>query len=246
MSKRKVALHIDVNTSHNKEAQRVIRINAVEIINGKEGKRFSHVINPEEAPITPNAKAYHHLTDAKVAKGSKFADIADDFLAFINDATVVLHTPFTHHILNLEFDRLKMKHLKEQCRKVEYASDLFKKLHPDAKGMCKLGSIASEYKVRDKTEIKKLVKVILAMSEEKEAIKAAKVKAEADLKDDISPQHKSAPSKTNEKTTTNSKHDEKKSVVVSKAGMFAKKAAAKPSAKPVMTTGVKTRSHAHM
>src|SRR3990167_1105924 len=118
--KRQVALHIDVTGTHDLDSQRVVRMDALELVNAVEGVRQTWRLDPEHA-ISKEATAYHGLRNDKRKKYPKFNDVVEEFLDFIQDAQVVMHASFTHHVLNFELDRLQYSHLRDQCESVTYA-----------------------------------------------------------------------------------------------------------------------------
>ena len=70
---------------------RVIEIGCVEMIDRKlTGHTFHVYINPEQE-IDPEAIEVHGITNARVADEPLFAAVADDFLAFIQDAELIAH-----------------------------------------------------------------------------------------------------------------------------------------------------------
>jgi len=71
---------------------RIVEIGAVEVLNRtvRPENKFHHFINPERH-IPEEVVRIHGIDDAKVKDAPKFADIAGDFLAFIEDATLVIH-----------------------------------------------------------------------------------------------------------------------------------------------------------
>lgn len=66
------------------------------------GRHFRRYINPERE-VPEDARAIHGLTDEFLAKQPRFAEIADEFLAFIGDAPLVIHNAqFDLKFLNAE------------------------------------------------------------------------------------------------------------------------------------------------
>ncbi|QDF66967.1 DNA polymerase III subunit epsilon [Shewanella sp. SNU WT4] len=73
------------------KGHRVIEIGGVEMINRKlTGRHYHQYINPQQL-IDIEAIGVHGITDAFVADKPKFAEIAADFLAFVDGAEIVAH-----------------------------------------------------------------------------------------------------------------------------------------------------------
>jgi DNA polymerase-3 subunit epsilon len=90
------------------KGDRLVEIGCVEIVNRfVTGQVFHRYLNPER-PMSPEAFAVHGLSDSFLADKPRFAEIADDFLAFIGDDPLVIHNAsFDISFLNAEFKRLK-------------------------------------------------------------------------------------------------------------------------------------------
>ncbi|MDZ5697406.1 DNA polymerase III subunit epsilon [Chelativorans sp. M5D2P16] len=87
---------------------RVIELGCVELDNRFPTGRTLHLfINPEGRPVHPDAHAVHGISDADLADKPTFAEILEDFLAFIEDAKLIAHNAnFDIGFINAEFDRL--------------------------------------------------------------------------------------------------------------------------------------------
>ncbi|MFC6488257.1 DNA polymerase III subunit epsilon [Nitratireductor sp. GCM10026969] len=87
---------------------RVIELGCVELDNRFPTGRTLHLfINPEGRSVHPDAHAVHGISDADLADKPTFAEILEDFLAFIEDAKLVAHNAnFDIGFINAEFDRL--------------------------------------------------------------------------------------------------------------------------------------------
>lgn len=87
-------------------SDRLIEIGCVEIINRiPTGREFQCYINPGR-DIHPDAVAVHGLTPEFLRDKPPFKDVADQFLAFIADAPLVMHNAgFDVSFLNAELER---------------------------------------------------------------------------------------------------------------------------------------------
>src|SRR4030067_805824 len=86
------------------QGHRIIEIGAVEMFNRRlTGNRFHQYLNPERE-IDAGAIEVHGITNAMLADKPRFADIAADFLAFVQGAELVIHNaPFDTGFINSEF-----------------------------------------------------------------------------------------------------------------------------------------------
>jgi DNA polymerase-3 subunit epsilon len=82
---------------------RIIEIGCIELLNRKlTGNRFHVYLNPERE-VDAGAVEVHGLSNSFLADKPRFADIAQDFLAFIEGAELVIHNaPFDVGFLNHE------------------------------------------------------------------------------------------------------------------------------------------------
>jgi DNA polymerase-3 subunit epsilon len=87
---------VDVETTGGRgDNHRVTEIGAVKVIDGRVVERYQTLLNPQRT-IPPNIIRLTGITPAMVADAPCFADIADDFEAFMEGAIFVAH--------NVEFD----------------------------------------------------------------------------------------------------------------------------------------------
>jgi DNA polymerase III subunit epsilon len=87
---------------------RLVEVGCVEIFNRMPtGQNFHRYINPERL-VAAEAIAVHGLSNEFLADKPLFAEIVDEFLAFIGDAPLVIHNAsFDIGFINAELDRLK-------------------------------------------------------------------------------------------------------------------------------------------
>ncbi len=88
---------------------RLVEIGCVEIFNRMPtGQSFHRHINPERQ-VSAEAIAVHGLTNEFLADKPLFAEVVDEFLAFVGDAPLVIHNAsFDIGFINAELDRLKL------------------------------------------------------------------------------------------------------------------------------------------
>lgn len=104
---REVVLDTETTGLEAHEGDRIIEIGGVELINHiPSGKSFHVHINPE-CEISQGAFAIHGLSTEFLSEKPVFAEIADDFIAFIADSPLIIHNAeFDANFLNSEFERL--------------------------------------------------------------------------------------------------------------------------------------------
>jgi DNA polymerase-3 subunit epsilon len=87
---------------------RIIEIGCIEMVNRRlTGRHLHHYLNPQR-PNNPDAVKIHGLTDEFLADKPLFDSIADELLAFLADAEVVIHNAaFDVGFLNAELRRLQ-------------------------------------------------------------------------------------------------------------------------------------------
>ncbi len=86
---------------------RVVEIGCVELINHvATGETFHRYINPER-DMPSEAENVHGLSEDFLSDKPVFADIADDFVAFVGDAALIAHNaPFDMGFVNAELEHM--------------------------------------------------------------------------------------------------------------------------------------------
>jgi DNA polymerase-3 subunit epsilon len=105
---REVVLDTETTGLDPYQGHRIVEIGCIELINRiPTGGTYHVYLNPER-DMPPEAEAVHGLTAAFLADKPLFADVVDDFLRFVGDATLVIHNAgFDLAFLNAELDRIK-------------------------------------------------------------------------------------------------------------------------------------------
>lgn len=109
---RKIILDTETTGLDIKNGDRIIEIGCVEVIDFRlTGEVFHVYLNPERE-ISKEATRVHGMTLAQLVDSPKFADVAGDFLEFIDSAEIVAHNAsFDVRFLNSELMRAR-------CRKI--------------------------------------------------------------------------------------------------------------------------------
>ncbi len=104
---RQIVLDTETTGLEAERGHRVIEIGCIELIaRRRTGNVFHRYINPER-DIDPGALEVTGITREFLDDKPRFADIADDFLAFVDGAELIIHNaPFDLGFLEAEFARL--------------------------------------------------------------------------------------------------------------------------------------------
>ncbi|WP_035059909.1 DNA polymerase III subunit epsilon [Andreprevotia chitinilytica] len=106
---RQIILDTETTGLRTEDGNRILEIAAVEMINRKLSPPDRHLhryINPERNS-EEGALNVHGLTTEFLSDKPKFADIADDFLRFIEGSELIIHNaPFDVGFLNMELGKL--------------------------------------------------------------------------------------------------------------------------------------------
>jgi DNA polymerase III subunit epsilon len=147
-----VVLDTETTGLNPQDGHRIIEIGCVELVNRRlTGKRFHVYINPDRA-IDQGAIEVHGITNQFLADKPHFADIHEDFVAFIKGAELVIHNaPFDVGFINHEFSLLA-----DKARVVEEYSTVFdtlafaRKKHPGQRNsldaLCKRYAIDNSHR----------------------------------------------------------------------------------------------------
>ncbi len=105
---REIVLDTETTGLDAKGGDRLIELGCVEIVNRiPTGVELHHFICPDGRAVHPEAFNVHGLSDEFLRDKPRFAQVVDDFLAFIGDAPLVIHNAsFDVGFLNMELGRL--------------------------------------------------------------------------------------------------------------------------------------------
>lgn len=128
---RQIVLDTETTGLNPRTGDRILEIGAVELNNRMlTGNNFHHYINPER-DSEEGALAVHGLTTEFLSDKPKFAEIADEFRAYIAGAELIIHNaPFDIGFLNAEFKRLNLPPVHEQVHGVIDTLVQAKEMHP--------------------------------------------------------------------------------------------------------------------
>jgi DNA polymerase-3 subunit epsilon len=117
---------LDPNQGH-----RVIEVAAVEMVNRRlTGMHLHRYVNPERE-VDPGAMQVHGITNEFLQDKPRFADVAQEFVDFIQGAELVIHNaPFDVGFLDMELRLLGMSPLKTWCEGVTDTLAMAKAMRP--------------------------------------------------------------------------------------------------------------------
>lgn len=139
---REIAFDTETTGLDPKNGDRLVEIGGVELINHVPSGRFYHVyINPErDVPI--EAFNVHGLSTEFLSDKPKFAEIAQEFLTFVADATLVIHNAgFDMGFINMELGRVGIPAIPQT--QVLDTLALARRKHPG--GSASLDALCSRY-----------------------------------------------------------------------------------------------------
>ena len=131
---RQIVLDTETTGLETREDHRIIEIGAVEVVNRRlTGRNYHQYINPERE-VDEGARAIHGIGNDDLADKPVFADIADEFLDYIDGAELVIHNaPFDVGFLNHEFAKLSSSVVVEEKCSVLDSLVMARKMHPGQK-----------------------------------------------------------------------------------------------------------------
>ncbi|MEX0729746.1 MAG: DNA polymerase III subunit epsilon [Aquisalimonadaceae bacterium] len=105
---RQIVLDTETTGLEVSQGHRIIEIGAVEILHRrKTGRTFHQYLQPDRE-VDPGAFEVHGISDEFLRDKPRFRDVADDFLAFIQGAELIIHNaPFDVGFIDSEFRLLE-------------------------------------------------------------------------------------------------------------------------------------------
>jgi len=146
MAPRQVILDTETTGLEARDGHRIIEVGVLEIVGRRvTERRLHHYVNPERAS-DEGALAVHGLTDEFLRDKPKFAEIADELLAFVADAEVIIHNAsFDVEFLDAELKRLGRPPFAQHCAGTTDSLKLARELHPGKRNS--LDALCERYQV---------------------------------------------------------------------------------------------------
>jgi len=144
---RQIVLDTETTGLETSQGHRIIEIGGVELINRKlTGQHFHQYINPKRE-IDAGAFEVHGISSQFLADKPVFADIADDFMSYIEGADLIIHNAaFDIGFLNNELTLIESTHpaVNDACKVID-SLFLARKKHPGQKNS--LDALCKRYSV---------------------------------------------------------------------------------------------------
>jgi len=143
---RQIVLDTETTGLDPRHGHRIIEIAGIEMVNRRlTGHHLHKYINPERE-VDEGAATVHGITLEFLADKPKFADIADEFLEFINGAELIIHNaPFDIGFLNAELARLDRVPVETLCSGVTDTLKMAKELYPGKRNS--LDALCERYEI---------------------------------------------------------------------------------------------------
>lgn len=149
---RQIVLDTETTGLEVERGHRIIEIGCVELVNRRPtGRHLHHYLNPDRE-IDAGAAAVHGITLAKLAGKPRFHEIADELLAFVDGAELVIHNAsFDIGFLDYELQLLALRRggiepirIRSRCGVLDTLA-LARELHPGQR--CSLDALCKRYMV---------------------------------------------------------------------------------------------------
>jgi len=132
---RQIVLDTETTGLEPEQGHRIIEIGCVELVNRRlTGNHYHQYLQPDRE-IDEGALEVHGISQSFLADKPRFADVVDEFLAFIRDAELIIHNaPFDVGFINHELRLLDAGHatIDVYCQVLDTLA-MARKLHPGQK-----------------------------------------------------------------------------------------------------------------
>jgi DNA polymerase-3 subunit epsilon len=149
---RQVVLDTETTGLEVERGHRIIEIGCVELVSRRAtGRHLHHYLNPDRE-IDAGAAAVHGITLSKLAGKPRFHEVADELLAFVDGAELVIHNAsFDIGFLDYELQLLALRRggvepirMRSRCGVLDTLA-LARELHPGQR--CSLDALCKRYMV---------------------------------------------------------------------------------------------------
>ncbi len=132
MQMRQIVLDTETTGLEPEAGHRIIEIGCIELVNRRPtGRRFHRYLNPQRE-VDEGAVEVHGITLEQLRDKPRFAEVADEFLAFVDGAELIIHNaPFDVGFLNRELEALpgNIRDITRACRILD-TLEMARRLHP--------------------------------------------------------------------------------------------------------------------
>jgi DNA polymerase III subunit epsilon len=128
---RQVFLDTETTGLNAEQGDRIVEIGCIELFNRRStGRVLHHYVNPQRSSH-PDAVRVHGITDDFLVDKPLFASIAQELLAFVADAEVIIHNAsFDLAFLNAELARLDRGPFADQVGSITDSLQLAREMYP--------------------------------------------------------------------------------------------------------------------
>jgi DNA polymerase-3 subunit epsilon len=144
---RQVVLDTETTGLSTAQGHRIIEIGCLELVNRRlTGREFHRFLNPDR-DIDEGAERVHGISRSDLETAPRFPEIVDEFLAFIQDAELIIHNA-SFDVGFLDYELQLMKHREptiEAHARVLDTLTLARKLHPGQRNS--LDALCKRYEV---------------------------------------------------------------------------------------------------
>ena len=128
---RQIVLDTETTGLSAEAGDRIIEIGCVELVNRKlTGRNFHYYLNPERESHEDALKV-HGITNEFLHDKPKFAQVVDEFLAYVQDAEIIIHNAsFDLGFLNKELALMGLPPFKDHVNKVRDTLAMAKEIYP--------------------------------------------------------------------------------------------------------------------
>jgi len=128
---RQIVLDTETTGLDPRNGDRIIEIGCVEVLSRRIGERHFHTYLNPEREVDLGATRVHGMTREDLAAKPKFAEVAREFLDFVEGAEVIIHNAdFDLEFLDLELDRARLGRFADYAAKVTDSLAFARELHP--------------------------------------------------------------------------------------------------------------------
>lgn len=128
---RQIFLDTETTGLYPAQGHRIIEIAAVEMINRRPTNNHYHVYLNPQREIDPAAQEVHGITLEFLQDKPLFEVVAQDLIAFVNDAEVIIHNaPFDVGFLNSELGKIGLQPIETSCAKITDTLKMAKESRP--------------------------------------------------------------------------------------------------------------------
>ncbi len=149
MSARQIVLDTETTGLDPNQGHRIIEIGCVELVNRRvTGEHFHHYLNPDRE-IDAGAMAVHGIKNEFVADKPRFHEVVEAFLAFVQDAELIIHNAaFDVGFLNKELSLWQQNtHKLDHYCQITDTLMLARRKHPGQKN--NLDALCKRYQINN-------------------------------------------------------------------------------------------------